>query len=60
MTVVEQIYDYFEQHDEREFLNYLREYKTHFLELEKKQSSNTPKTEKQTATFKVSTVDTKS
>jgi hypothetical protein len=60
MTVVEQIYDFFEQHDEREFLNYLREHKTHFLELEKKQSNTTLKVEKQIASFKVSTLDTKS
>ena len=59
MTVVEQIYDYFEQHDEREFLDYLRENKTHFLELEKKQTNNVSKAEKQTATFKVSTIDNK-
>lgn len=41
MTAVEQIYSFFENHDERVFLDFLREHKTYFLDLEKNQ--NTPK-----------------
>lgn len=41
MTAVEQIYSFFENHDERVFLDFLREHKTYFLDLEKQQ--NTPK-----------------
>ena len=41
MTAVEQIYSFFENHDERIFLDFLREHKTYFLEMEKNQ--NTPK-----------------
>lgn len=63
MTAVEQIYSFFENHDEREFLDFLREHKTYLLDVEKQQNAPKPVVKEQTNKpdkFTVNTVDTKS
>jgi hypothetical protein len=56
-TAVETIYDLFENHDERVFLDFLRENKTYLLNREQEQSKPTPTTKPQQDKFKVSSVE---
>jgi hypothetical protein len=56
MTAVEQIYSFFENHDERVFLDFLRENKTQLLKQEQEQSKPVIKQPQQDK-FKVSSVE---
>lgn len=49
-TALEDIYEMFEQHDERVFLDYLRENKKILLKKEKEQTNQTPVVEKPSKT----------
>jgi hypothetical protein len=55
-TAVEQIYSFFENHDERVFLDFLRENKTQLLKQEQEQSKPVIK-QLQQDKFKVSSVE---
>jgi hypothetical protein len=63
MTAVEQIYSFFENHDERVFLDFLREHKTYFIEMEKNQNTPKPVAKEESPKppkFTVNTSETKS
>jgi hypothetical protein len=59
MTAIETVYDLFENHDERVFLDFLRENKAELLKQEQEQSKPVAKQPQQDK-FKVSNVETQS